>query len=74
MTYYGGINFDKWIDKVMTARSEELPAIRAEIENLIRRQEETEQALKKEKQLEQAAKRIINEKKVHPRVVIQGDY
>jgi len=74
MTYYGGINFEKWFDKVMTADSKDLPAIRKEFESIIKRQQETEEQLKEYGEVQSPIRRIDNEKKVHPQVIIQGDY
>lgn len=73
MTYHGGINFQKFYDRVMTCKADEVAGIRKEFEDLIQRQKETEQQEKKRK-AEQAGRRIRNELKVHPQVVIQGDY
>ena len=74
MGYYGGINFDYWIGRVMTAPGAELPTIRAEFEDLLRRQAETEAELKRQKEMDKPTKQIRNELKVHPYVVIQGNY
>lgn len=74
MSYYGGIDFDKWFARVMAADSNEVKKIRAEFEDVIKRQAETEAAIKDDKIIEEPHRRISNEKKVHPQVIVQGNY
>ncbi len=65
--YYGGINFEKFLDRVMTAHSSEVAGIKKEFEDLLARQKAT--------QLDDTPSfKIKNEKKVHPSVVITSDY
>ena len=69
MSYHGGINFEKWFNRVMTAPASEVSQIRKEFEDILKRQAETER-----QETEKVSRRIKNEKSIHPQVVIQNDY
>lgn len=68
--YYGGFNFDYWMDRVMTAPSSELPDIKAAIENRLERIAKTERLDSDVS----APVKIINEKRTAPINVIQKDW
>lgn len=68
--YHGGINFDKWFDRVMRAKPEELSGIKAQFTELVERIEHTENT---DSDL-QAPTRIINERKTEPRNIIDKDW
>jgi hypothetical protein len=62
------MNIPAWIDKVMTAKSEELPKIKAAFEKALA---ESERDI--EDDLEVTSK-IMGEKSVHPQVILQKDW
>ena len=65
--YYGGINFEQWIDRVMTAKSHELESIRAQFQSLIDRKKLTEADTS-------TTRRIKKEKQTSPIATIERDW
>lgn len=67
--YYGGVNINNWIDRVMTAKSDELQSIKKQFKELVERQEYTEKL-----EADKSSRKIRGEKQVHPQVVVARDW
>ena len=68
--YYGGINFNFWMDRLMTAPSRDLKGIREKVEDILERIEKTESM---ETDTAPPVK-IINEKRTAPVNIIKKDW
>lgn len=68
--YYGGFNFDYWMDRLMTAPSRDLKGIKESVEDILDRIEKTE-AMDSDTA---PPVKIINEKRTAPINVIQKDW
>lgn len=65
--YYGGINFEQWIDRVMTAKSHELESISAQFQSLIDRKNLAEED-------SNTTRKIRKEKQTSPIKTIERDW
>jgi hypothetical protein len=70
MSYQGGIDIEAWIHRAMAAPSHELKEIKRQFQKVI---EDIEKAEQQQDSLVWESKKITNEKKIHPRVVLDHD-
>lgn len=61
------MNIPAWIDRVMSAKSDELPTIKAQFEKALIESE-------RDQEEERVPRKILGERSVHPQVILQKDW